>query len=272
MDLLQGLTFQSVNHLNGPPEKEEGGKEEPPQISPISSLSKKSEESSLNCNQIPDEVPIVCNGNAEVQSFSVCNGHQEEGQCQETSPDLQPSPRSSPTKQKPPVVSKKPHISSLPPYSLQKLNGRVLSLEEEPRRPSEKIPYQEEEFTRPLEKVLSLAEESRRPSEKIPYQEEEFTRALEKVDFEGEDSSRSSEKEEEPKTLSELSEVDWKEDVQTEVCTNGDAHEDDNDEDEEEEADRCSSTSESTDSKEDEAGESGFQSQLFRFQPCREEN
>lgn len=235
-DLLQGLTARSMNHQNGSPEEEVGGggKEEgPPDCSTISP--KKSDESSFN--HVADDIPIGVNGNAEVQSFSSCNGHQEEDEGRESPPDLQRSPRSSPTKQKPPVVSKKPHISSLPPYSPQKLNGRVASLDEEFRRSSEKIPYHEEDFTRPSEEdsYQAVQAESRTPSEvDVPT-----------------------------KRLS-----DWAEEVQTEalkassspdqeVCTNGDAHEDEDDEDEAEDSSSC--TSESTDSKEDEAGES---------QPC----
>lgn len=266
VDLLQGLTPHTMNHQNGSPEEDVvgGGKEGgPPHCSIISS--KKSDESSFN--HVADDLPTIVNGNAEVQSFSSCNGHQEEGEGRESSPELQRSPRSSPTKQKPPVVSRKPHMSSLPPYSPRKLNGRVASLEEEFRRSSEKIPYHEEEFRRSSEKVLSQEEELSRPSEKIPYHEEDFTRPSEKVSYQAEESSRPSEVDAPTK----LRLSNWAEDVQTEtlkassspdqeVCTNGDAHEDedeDEDEDDEDEAEDASScTSESTDSKEDEAGES----------------
>lgn len=265
VDLLQGLTPHTMNHRNGSPEEEDvvgGGKEEgPPHCSIISSSQDKS-----SFNHVADDLPIIVNGNAEVQSFSSCNGHQEEGEGRESSPELQRSPRSSPTKQKPPVVSKKPHMSSLPPYSPRKLNGRVASLEEEFRRSSEKIPYHEEEFRRSSEKVLSQEEELSRPSEKIPYHEEDFTRPSEKVSYQAEESSRPSEVDSPTK----LRLSNWTEDVQTEtlkassspdqeVCTNGDTHEDEDededDEDEDEAEDASSCTSESTDSKEDEAGE-----------------
>lgn len=260
VDLLQGLTPHTMNHQNGSPEEEVvgGAKEEgPPHCSTISF--KKSDESSFN--HVADDLPIIVNGNAKVQSFS-CNGHQDEGESRESSPDLQRSPRSSPTKQKPPVVSKKPHISSLPPYSPRKLNGRVASLEEEFRRSSEKIPYHEEEFRRSSEKVLSQEVELSRPSEKIPYNDEDFTSPSEKVSYQAEESSRPSEVDGPTKRLS-----DWSEDVQTEtlkassspdqeVCTNGDAHEDEDEDEEDDAEDASSCTSESSDSKEDEAGES----------------
>lgn len=228
VDLLQGLTPHSMNHQTRFPEEEnkvveaEEEKGAPP-CATILSSSKKSDALSSNCSHF--------NGNTEVHSFSSCNGHQENDGGRESSPELHQSPRSSPTKQKPPMVSKKPHVASLPPYSPLKLNGRVACLEEEIRRSSEKL--------------LSKEEELSRPSEKIPYDEEEFTSPSE-VDGA---TKRSSE---------------WAEDVQAEtmktspspdleVCTNGDAHDDEDDLDETEDGSSCSS--ESTDSKEDEASE-----------------
>lgn len=216
VDLLQGLTPYSMNHQNGSPEDKVGEEEK--------EEGEKSDKLSSNCSHI--------NGNAEVHSFSSCNGHQDNDEGRESPLDLQQNPRSSPTKQKPPVVSKKPHMASLPPYSPRKLNGRVASLEEE--------------FGRSSEEPLSKGEELSRPSERIPYNEEEFTRPSE-VDGPTKQSS------------------DWAEDVQTEtmktssspdleVCTNGDTHDNEDDQDETEDGSSC--TSESTDSREDEAGES----------------
>lgn len=227
VDLLQGLTHMGMNHQNGSPGEEDKVLEE----------EEKSDVLSSNRS--------IVNGNAEVHSLSSCNGHREDDEGQESSPDLQRSPRSSPTKQKPPLVSQKPHVASLPLYSLQKINGRVASLEEEFRRPSEKISYDEEEFGRSSEKLLSKEEDLSRPTEKIHYDEEEFTRPSE-VDG--------------PTTpLSDLAGDFQTETMKTpssldlEVCTNGDAHDDEDDQDETEDGSSC--TSESSDSKEDEAGE-----------------
>lgn len=216
MDLLEGLT---PLRSGSPGEKDKVGKkeEEAPHCATVSSLSKETVGLSSNSSHI--------NRTVEVHSFSSCNGHQENDEERESLPDLQQSPRGSPSHQKPPAVSKKPLVASLPPCSPQKLNGRVASLEEEFRRSTE--------------------EELSRPSDKIPYNKEEF-RPLEVDSPTKQRSNLAGEVPAEMKKNSSSPDL--------EICTNGYAHDGEDDQDEAEDGSSCSS--ESTDPKEDEAGES----------------
>lgn len=196
VDLLKGLTPQGVPLHNGSQEKEEA---------PLCST-----ELSSNRRHI--------SGTVEVDSRSSCDGHHEKDQERESSPDLQQPLGRSPSHQKPPAVCRKPTMASL------KINGRVSSLEEELRRPSEK---------------LLSKEELEGPSEKIPYNEEEF-KPLELDDPETEEVQ--------------TEKIKTSRGPDLKVCTNGDAHDGEDDQDEAEDGSSCSS--ESTDSKEDETGES----------------
>uniref|UniRef100_A0A3B5AVL1 NHS like 1 n=1 Tax=Stegastes partitus TaxID=144197 RepID=A0A3B5AVL1_9TELE len=86
-----------------------------------SPVSKLLEDFSLDCS-ITDDMPdrAVINGKAEVQSYFLLNGKEEEEELALPSPPQ--SRDSSPIKQKPPAVSKKPKLSLVPPFSPQPIN------------------------------------------------------------------------------------------------------------------------------------------------------
>uniref|UniRef100_A0A3Q1ELG1 NHS-like 1b n=1 Tax=Acanthochromis polyacanthus TaxID=80966 RepID=A0A3Q1ELG1_9TELE len=233
MDLLQGLkpfTLETSHSQEQPTalpllniSPEEDLRHSSP--SPVSKLLK---ELSLDCS-ITDGTPdtAAINGKAEDQSYFLLNGKEKEEE-----PALPSPPQSrgiSPIKQKPPAVSKKPKFSFVPPFSPQPIN--------------EQVPSQQEDTTSLVQTEDEVDALQRQTKEEVKreQQEEDEEDTSESSEPLAESSEASTEIQEESRTETSLD---------LELCTNGEAHEDD-----EEEGDGTSSTTGSISSKEDDTGE-----------------
>ncbi|XP_008285179.1 NHS-like protein 1 isoform X3 [Stegastes partitus] len=245
MDLLQGLkpltleTSHSQEHptvlalLNSSPEEDL-------RHSSPSPVSKLLEDFSLDCS-ITDDMPdrAVINGKAEVQSYFLLNGKEEEEELALPSPPQ--SRDSSPIKQKPPAVSKKPKLSLVPPFSPQPIN--------------EQVPSQREDATslsRTEDQVDALQRQTKEEVKEMKreqQEEEEDTSECREASTETQDESQA-------ETNLDLG-----------LCANGETHEDD----EEEDGDGTSSTTGSISSKEDDTGEV-FESSTAESSPAPSAN
>lgn len=206
--------------------------------STTSPVSRMLEELSLNGSTTDNTLDnAVINGNAEDRSYSFFNG-KEKGECQESSPTLKRGPQSSPVKQKPPAVSKKPQISSLPQFNQQALNGKVSAQED-----TTSLSDTEDQVDAPTRQISDPEKDVLR--EKLT--EEETIESSEPVAMSCEASMFIQDESQTSASVSEETSVDH------EMCTNGEAHDE-----EEEEGDGTSSTTESISSREDETGESDF--------------
>ncbi|XP_040920433.1 NHS-like protein 1 isoform X2 [Toxotes jaculatrix] len=241
VDLLQGLKPQTLEKCHSQENPTVlatfySSPEDDLRNSSPSPVSKLLEELSLDCS-ITDETPdsAVLNGKAEDQSYFLLNG-KEADEGQEPLPSPPQSSQSSPVKQKPPAVSKKPKLSFLPPFNSQLINDQV--------------PAQ-------LEDTSSL------------FQIEDQVDALQRQTKEEEKEKKSEQQEEGgisessgplAESIEAFTEIQDQSHISTSasqetsldhgLCTNGEAHED-----EDEEGDGTSSTTGSISSKEDDAGE-----------------
>ncbi|XP_039981187.1 NHS-like protein 1 isoform X2 [Xiphias gladius] len=241
VDLLQGLKPQT---------QEKSHSQEHPTVLPVfnsspeddlrnsspSPVSKLLEELSLDCS-ITDETPdsAVLNGKAEDLSYFLLNG-KETDEGQQSLPGPPQSSQCSPVKQKPPTVSKKPKFSFILPFSPQLIN--------------EQVPGHQEDITslcQTEDQVDALQRQTKEEEKEKKSEQQEEGEIFESSKPLAESSEASTEIQDESHisaSASQETSLDY------DLCTNGEAHEE-----EDEEGDGTSSTTGSISSKEDDTGE-----------------